>query len=68
MQTLNPLQLEILKLLSNYKSERELIDLKQALIQYLSNKVVSEADKAFEDKGYDGSTFDKWLKEDMRKK
>ena len=68
MQTLNPLQLEILKLLSNYKSERELIDLKQALIQYLSNKVVSEADKAFEDKGYGGSTFDKWLKEDMRKK
>ena len=47
MESLNPLQLDILKLFRNYESERDLLDLKQVLIDYLSKRVVNEADKAF---------------------
>ena len=68
METLNPLQLEILKLFRNYENESELLDLKQALIEYLSNGVVTEADKAFIEKGYDNSTIEQWRKEHNRKK
>lgn len=60
---LNPLQLEILKLFKNYKSESELTDLKQALIEYLGKRVVSEADKVFEERGYDATTIEEWRKE-----
>lgn len=65
---LNPLQLEILKLFKNYKSESELTDLKQALTEYLSKRVVSEADKVFEQKGYSVATIKKWRKEHNRRK
>ena len=68
MMRLNPLQLEILKLFKNYKSENELVDLKQALTEYLSRRVVSEADKVFEEKGYNASTIKKWRKEHNRRK
>lgn len=51
MQTLNPLQLEILKLFKYYKSDTELFDLKQVLVEYLSKRVVTETDKAFKEKG-----------------
>jgi hypothetical protein len=63
MQTLNPLQLEILKLFKNYKSDSELLDLKQALVEYLSKRVVNEADKAFEEKGHDALVLEQWRKE-----
>ena len=66
MNTLNPLQLEILKLFKTYKSETELIDLKQVLIEYLSKRVVSEADQAFDKKGYDTNTIEQWRKEHNR--
>lgn len=66
MQTLNPLQLEILKLFKNYKSDSELLDLKKALTEYLSKRVTTEADKAFEEKGHDASTIEKWRKEHNR--
>jgi hypothetical protein len=68
MESLNPLQLEILKLFRNYESERDLLDLKQVLIDYLSKRVVNEADKAFTEKGYDASTIEEWRKEHNRKK
>ncbi len=68
MQTLNPLQLEILKLFKNYKSDTELLDLKQVLVEYLSKRVVNEADKAFEEKGNDVSTIEQWRKEHNRLK
>jgi hypothetical protein len=66
MNALNPLQLEILKLFKNYNSESELLDLKQALIDYLSKKVTTEADRAFDEKGFDKETLEKWRKEHNR--
>ncbi len=66
MNALNPLQLEILKLFSNYKSENELRELKELLVNYLSKKVVQEADAAFEAKNYDTSTIEQWKKSHVR--
>lgn len=68
MNALNPLQLELLKLFKNYTSAKELIDLKQALVDYLSKRVVSEADKAFGEKGYNAETIEKWKTEHNRSK
>jgi hypothetical protein len=50
-------------LFRNYTSEEELLDLKAALVDYLSKKVVKEADRAFDEKGYTTDTLEEWRKE-----
>ena len=64
---LNNAQLEILKLFSYEQSDEDLEELKSLLVAYLSEKVVREADKAFENIGYAVSVFEKWKKEHFRK-
>jgi hypothetical protein len=65
--TLNETQLEILKLFSHEQSEEDLQEIKSLLVTYHSEKVVSEADKAFGDKNYTWTIFEKWKKEHVRK-
>lgn len=64
---LNDVQLEILKLFRHEQSIEDLKELKSLLITYLSDKVTREADKAFDEKGYSASVFEKWKKEHFRK-
>jgi len=64
---LNKTQLEILKLFRNDQSEEELQEIKSLLITYLAAKVINEADKAFEEKGYTDAIFEEWKKEHFRK-
>ncbi len=64
---LNSTQLEILKLFRNDQSEEELQEIRSLLIAYLANKVTFEADKAFEEKGYADTVFEKWKKEHFRR-
>jgi hypothetical protein len=64
---LNKTQLEILKLFRNNQSEEELQEIKSLLVTYLSNKVVFEADQAFDEKGYTSAIFEKWKHEHFRK-
>jgi hypothetical protein len=68
MNALNPLQLELLKLFKNYTSEDELLDLKIVLVDYLSKKVIFEADKVFDEKRYNEETLEKWKSEHNRSK
>ncbi|MDZ4846629.1 MAG: hypothetical protein SH857_13900 [Chitinophagales bacterium] len=68
MRTLNLLQLEILKLFSNYSTEEELLDLKKALITYLSKQTVKSADEVFDSKNYNRKTIELWHKEHNRLK
>lgn len=65
---LNSTQLEILKLFRNEQSEEELQEIKSLLIAYLSNKVVSEADKVSVERKYTSATFESWKNEHFRKK
>jgi hypothetical protein len=64
---LNSTQLEILKLFRNDQSEEELQEIKSLLVTYLADKVTTEADKAFDEKGYADTIFEKWKKEYFRK-
>jgi len=64
--SLNNTQLEILKLFSYEQSEEDLQELKSLLVTYLSDKVVREADKAFEERNYTHAVFDKWKLEHFR--
>jgi len=64
---LNNTQLEILKLFSDDQSEEELQEIRSLLVTYLAEKVVMEADKAFEEKGYTQAIFEKWKQEHFRK-
>lgn len=64
---LNETQLEILKLFSHEQSEEDLQEIKSLLVTYLSEKVVREADKAFEERNYTQAVFNKWKKEHFRK-
>jgi hypothetical protein len=60
MNSLNSIQLDILKLFEVVKSEKDMIELKQVLIQFLSKKTVEEADRAFDEKNYSQETFTDW--------
>jgi len=64
---LNDVQLEILKLFRHDQSLEDLNEIRSLLIAYLSDKVVREADKSFDDKGYTEAVFEKWKKEHFRK-
>ena len=64
---LNNTQLEILKLFSHEQAEEDLKELKSLLVTYLADKVVRTADKAFDEKNYSDSIFEKWKKEHFRK-
>jgi hypothetical protein len=63
---LNNAQLEILKLFRNDQPEEELREIRSLLIAYLGNKVTQEADKAFVEKGYGTTVFEKWKREHFR--
>ena len=64
---LNDMQLEILKLFRHEQSAEDLKELRSLLIAYLSDKVTREADKAFDEKGYSSSVFEKWKSDHFRK-
>ncbi|MBI5218140.1 MAG: hypothetical protein HY958_04340 [Bacteroidia bacterium] len=68
MPALNPIQLEVLKLFQFSKTEEELQELKCVLVDYLSKKTVSEADKAYDERGYTLNDIEKWRKNHQRKK
>ena len=68
MTTLNNTQLEILKLFTHQQSDEDLKEIKSLLIAYLADKVVREADKSFDENGYDiNSIFEEWKKSHFRK-
>ncbi len=68
MPALNTAQLEIIKLFDNDLSEKDLRELKQVLIEFLAKKVVEEADKAFDEKGYSAVDIEEWKAEHYKMK
>ncbi len=65
--TFNDAQLEILKVLNYLKDDKDLEEIKSLLVAYLSDKVVRNADKAFDEKKYTSEVFESWKKEHFRK-
>ena len=64
---LNNSQLEVLKVLTHLKDEKDVAEIKSLLLAYLSEKVVRSADSAFSEKQYTEDVFNKWKQEHFRK-
>jgi hypothetical protein len=60
-------QKEIMNLIQDIKSSNELDEIKSLLIAYLADRVTRQADKAFNEKNYTESVFEKWKNEHFRK-
>jgi hypothetical protein len=60
-------QKEIMNLIQDIKSSSELDEIKSLLIAYLADRVTRQADKAFDEKNYAESVFEKWKNEHFRK-
>ncbi len=63
MRGLTNLQLEFLKLFSRGISDEELLEIKRILAGYFADKLVTEAEKVWDEKGITNEDMDKWLKE-----
>lgn len=59
LTTLNPHQLEILKLFSRDMEDNDLIEIKRLIVRYLADKVTRMADEVWEEKG--------WTNDDMQR-
>ena len=65
---LSNIQLELLKVFSVDLSDEQLKEIKALLTKYFADKVTSEMDKLFEEKGWGEDQIEKWSKEHMRTK
>ena len=61
---LSGLQLELLKIYSYNPSESELLEIKELLAQYFSNKLVKNMGQWAEENNFTNSDLDKWLEDD----
>lgn len=68
MDALNPIQLEILKLFNNHRSEKELLEIKKILSQYLAKNLVSEADAEYNKNNTSKEELNRWADEHYRSK
>jgi hypothetical protein len=64
---LNYTQKEIIHLIGEIKSSKELDEIKSLLLAYLADKVTREADNSFDEKGYTTEIFNQWKMEHFRK-
>ena len=65
-QPLTNLQLELLELYAHHVSDDELMEIKLLLSNYYAQKAMQEADKVWNEKGYDQNTMNEWLNTHMR--
>ena len=63
---LSNLQLELLKLYSMNIDEKDLLHFKNYLAQFFMQKAIDEADKVWEEKGYNDDLMDEWVKEEQQ--
>jgi hypothetical protein len=64
---LNPLQLNLLKLLARTPSEEELRDLERLIVNYYAAKLQEEVDRAWLEKNYTEETISEWLNTKLRR-
>lgn len=67
-QPLTNAQLEILKAFSHNLSEQDLVDLRKMLADFFAEKAISEANKAWDEKGWTNDDVDRLLNTKLRKR
>ena len=60
-------QKEIINLIQDIRSNKELEEIRSLLIVYLADRVTREADKAFQERNYAEFVFERWKSEHFRK-
>ncbi len=68
MNNLTPTQAETIKLFQNYRSEKELQELKNVLSDFLAKKVSYLADSEFSNRGFTVNDIEAWKTEHLRRK
>ena len=63
---LNDLQQELLKIYSVDIDAQELGEIRDILANYFANRAIKEADKAWEDKGYDNDSIKRLLNDEKQ--
>ena len=63
---LNVHQLEILKLFTRSLDEKDLIEIKRLIVNYLSQKITGLADEVWEEKNWSDEDIEKMLHEHQR--
>ena len=63
---LSGLQLELLKIYSYNPTESELLEIRELLAQYFSNKLVKNMGQWAEENNITNSDLDKWLEDDSQ--
>ena len=66
-QPFTNVQLELLKTFSHQLPESDLIDLKKTLALFFAEKLIVQADKAWEDQKWNNKLVDEMLQTKMRK-
>jgi hypothetical protein len=64
--TLNPIQLQLLQMFSYQKDEKELEEMRDILLKYLHDKIVTEGKRIWEEKGMSNELMNEWLNTHMR--
>lgn len=67
-QPLTNVQLELLKSFSYQLTENELLEVRKLLANFFAERLVKEADQAWDAKGWSDEDVDKMLHTKMRKK
>ena len=65
-QPLSNLQLELLKVFSHQLDEEEILNLRQMLITFFSQRVIAQANKTWDEKGWTNTDVDRMLTTKMR--
>lgn len=65
-QPLSNAQLELLKLFSRPMSDAELAELKNYLVQFYAKRVMDEADRLWDERGYTQETMNEWLSDEHK--
>lgn len=60
---LSNVQIELMKLFSTNLSDKELMELKDMLAKFYSDKATSQADAIWDERGLSDDDMDKWLNE-----
>lgn len=66
-QPFTNVQLELLKTFSHDLPESDLIDLKKTLALFFAEKLINQADKAWDKENWNNDTVDEFLHTKMRK-
>ena len=62
--SLSNMQQELLKLYASNVPEADLLNIKRYLAKYFASKAIADADKIWDERGYDNHKMNKWLNND----